>query len=97
MRIQGHFQASKVFDNMHYYHIDTSIYPWDIPGYSLSSKIGKNWIHIIIVYYDGPSGVHQEVGLRGFRSELRGVHVLNATLEHAFSTWHAGFRSHVAA
>jgi hypothetical protein len=25
------------------------------------------------------------------------VHVLNATLEQAFSTWHAGFRSHVAA
>ena len=25
------------------------------------------------------------------------VHVLNASLEHAFSTWHAGFRSHVAA
>jgi hypothetical protein len=25
------------------------------------------------------------------------VHVLNATLEQAFSTWHTGFRSHVAA
>ena len=25
------------------------------------------------------------------------VHVLNATLEQAFSAWHAGFRSHVAA